>query len=135
MLLNAHSPAAGNAHECYDICLIEGVNPAIALAFFLKESTYGTKGIAVRTKNWGNVRTPETVGVGTIINTPRGQFVQYSSWVVSLADWCKRLKGPKYRGLTTVEQVVPRYAPSSDGNNVTRYIDVVHAAVNAWKGT
>ena len=33
----------------------------------------------------------------------------------------------------TVEQIIPVYAPSSDGNSVAGYIHAVLSAVRAWR--
>ncbi len=137
-VLNAgKSPAAPVSGELYAICVQMGVDPAVALAFFAHESRLGTAGVtrSYSTKNWGNVRTPEDPELGvTVIIPNRGNFVRYPTWQNGLLDWCKRLRGPKYAGcgLTTVELVIPKYAPSSDGNDPQRYIDVVRGLVAKW---
>jgi hypothetical protein len=132
VLQRYQSPCAPIAAECYDIICSYGLDPAVALAFFGHESTFGTRGVAVQTLNWGNVRTPFKVerAVGT---HPRN-FAIFRSWQDGLRDWCERIN-ERYinqRGLDTVEKAVPVYAPSSDGNNEARYIEHVNQLVTAW---
>ena len=126
------SPCASMADECYAIIQRSGLDPAIALAFFAKESTFGTRGVTVETRNWGNVRTPfkPERAVGT---HPRN-FAIFPSWQVGLEDWCDRIR---YRyvqqGLDTVDKAVPVYAPSSDGNDPQEYTAKVRELVQRWQ--
>ena len=131
------SPAAPLASELYGICVEEGIDPGVALAFFVHESSAGTAGLTKTydLKNWGNVRSPEDANLGTAIPIPgRGNFAKYISWQNGLRDWCKRIKGPKYAGsgLVTVEQITPKYAPSSDANNPAQYAVAVREMVAKW---
>lgn len=126
------SPCASLGAECYSIIVSSGLDPAVALAFFAHESTFGTRGVAVETLNWGNVRQavkPErTTGMH-----PRN-FAIFRSWQDGLHDWCERIN-QRYidqRGLDTIEKAIPVYAPSSDGNNETAYIKHVTKLVADW---
>lgn len=133
VLHNAASPAVNEAVACWSACLASGVDPAVALAFFGHESTYGTSGIARQSKNWGNLR--KSPGRrGTVQSTVHGPFVFYPTWTASLMDWRDLLVGPVYAGdgLHTVGQILPRYAPSSDGNAPARYAQAVCDSVNRW---
>lgn len=137
VLAKFNSPATGLAADLYGICVSEGIDPAVALAFFVHESSAGTAGLTAQydLKNWGNVRSPEDVTLGTAVPIPnRGNFAKYISWQNGLRDWCKRLKGPKYtgKGLLTVEAITPVYAPDKDGNSPALYAQAVNAAVAAW---
>lgn len=136
MLRDAQSPAAEWGNELWTVCQFEGIDPAVALAFFRHESTFGKAGICkdYDTKNWGNVRSPEDPAAGAIIPTRGGPFAKYSSWQLGLVDWCRRLKGPKYagEGRMTVETIIPKYAPSSDNNNEQAYVNAVKADVAKW---
>jgi hypothetical protein len=139
VLRDGKSPATSVADELYTVFVSEDVDPAVGLAFFNHESSLGKAGLTKihDLKNWGNVRSPEVAGAGEIIQIPgRGPFVRYATWQAAVRDWCKRLKGPKYAGsgLTTVEQVVPKYAPDSDSNSPARYIAEVYAFVQQWQG-
>ena len=140
VLLRHNSPAAPYAQALYRICIEQQVDPAVALAFFYHESSLGKAGLCKEydLKNWGNVRTPEDPDLRKSIQIPgRGPFCRYPTWEAGLLDWCKRMKGPKYAGsgLHTVEAVVPKYAPSSDGNAPARYIEAVRSLVERWQGT
>lgn len=135
-LVEAQSPAASVATDLYPLLCQTGLDPAVALAFFGHESRFGTLGIChdFDTKNWGNVRTPFDPTVATTIETPKGQFAKYDSWYVGLVDWCKRINERyiKQRGLDTVEEILPVYAPASDGNVPTAYIASVRGMVAKW---
>jgi hypothetical protein len=140
VLTKFKSPAAERASGLYDICVQEGIDPAVALAFFVHESSDGIAGLTKTfdLKNWGNVRSPEDPTLGSAIPiVGRGNFAKYITWQAGLRDWCKRLKGPKYAGsgLTTVEAITPKYAPSSDNNNPTRYAQAVNETVVSWQAT
>lgn len=135
-LTRALSPAAAEnlGGELYRVCVDRGVDPAIALAFFAHESSYGRAGLATTTKNWGNLRRSPT-GRGVVREIPgRGPFAHYLTWADSLHDFCVLLRGPIYegRGRRTVSQVVPVYAPAGDGNAPLHYINRVNGMVEAW---
>lgn len=134
VLESARSPAAPVAATCYAVCLSRGVDPAIALAFFQHESSYGTAGAARLTRNWGNLRAGKRAYQVAPVAGSRGQFAWYHVWPESLMDFCELLRGPLYEGagLVTVAQVIPKYAPSSDGNAPARYIAAVERAVAGW---
>jgi hypothetical protein len=137
LLRQAQSPAAPEAGPMYDALVSAGVRPAVALAFFGHESRFGTTGICAeyQTHNIGNVRSPERAGPGvTVVDTPRGAFASYQTWTLGASDWALRLRGPKYegRGLLTVRQVLPVYAPPSDGNDPDAYARAVLASIERW---
>lgn len=122
------SPAAPDAEHLYQLLVQAGLDPAVALAFFVHESSCGTAGKARVTKNWGNLRRSQ----GRAIGTYQG-FAAYALWSDSLLDWCALLKG-RYiaRGLDTIGKAIPVYAPSSDGNAPARYTQIVCDLVAAW---
>jgi hypothetical protein len=124
------SPVTPIAFECYDIIAAAGLDPAILLAIFAKESQYGVTGIAPQTKNWGNVRTPQVAARSPA--TLNG-FAVYPNWRIGLVDLCDRLN-LKYipRGLDTVETAIPVYAPASE-NDTDGYIAFVVDHVLSWQ--
>ena len=128
-LANRRSPALPLSDEAYDVCVGWGVNPAVALAFFVHESQAGTTGYARATKNWGNLRQ----GPGQRFND--GKFAYYVSWLVGLNDFCKLLRGSLYEGsgLRSVSQVLPRYAPTADNNNPQGYARAVNQMCEIWE--
>ena len=126
------SPCTPIADECYSIIAQSGLDPAIALAVFGHESRFGTQGIAVEIKNWGNVRAPFKPERASGKH-PRN-FAIYPSWQESLRDWCDRINQRyiRERGLDTVEKAIPVYAPSLDGNKPQEYIAKVNSLVGEW---
>lgn len=137
VLREAGSPAAGECEAGYDAVASQGVDPAFALAVFRHESNYGKAGICAKydTKNPGNTRTSRT-GVGEVIQTERGRFVRYPSWVEGFRDLAFRLVDPTYvyaaHGLRTIRDIIPVWAPVTDANDPQRYIEAVVAAMNEW---
>jgi hypothetical protein len=96
-----------------------GINPAYALAFYTKESSCGTAGDNLASKNFGNIRW--TQGYPTIDKVWRA----YTSWTDGLEDWFRLLNNEYLaRGLRTVEQIVPIYAPPFE-NDTALYISQV----------
>ncbi len=124
------SPALTEADALYATCLSHKLDPAVALAFFTHESSCGTAGKARSTLNWGNIR----VGQGRQQKNAQG-WAWYSTWNDGLADWCQllnRLYIVRWK-LTTIAQLVPRYAPRSDGNAPTAYIKTVVGLIRDWQ--
>lgn len=124
------SPAAPEAEACYWAVARLAVDPLFALAVFRHESSYGRSGISLvyQTKNPGNTRSSRT-GVGEVISTERGPFVRYPSWEEGFRDLAFRLVDQEFvyaqRGLRTVAEVIPTWAPASDGNAPEAYIQSV----------
>lgn len=149
VLKEAKSPALSSAHAVYQECVKRRVSPAFLLALFQHESGFGLKGWATITLSWGNTR-PPSFGA-----TPKGVFDQDSAilWYVwdaprppgrrylcAYRDWidggvstvARFVEHAAYRGKTTVEQIIPVWAPSSDGNDTARYIASVLASMDQW---
>lgn len=130
VLKQYNSPASGSAQAIYDLGVKYQIDPAYALAFFVHESSAGTKGIAVATRSLGNIR--QTVNSGF---EGYNGFRKYPSWEVGAEDWYKLIKNLYIGGwnLTTVEQIIPKYAPSEDNNNPAQYINAVNGMVDTWR--
>ena len=128
ILSNAGSPAAGSGQTFYQDSITYNIPDEIALAFFHHESTYGLHGAASATHSIGNIVC--TAGYSCI-----GRFRAYASWSQGIDDWYQLLSGPAYAGggLKTLDQVIPKYAPASDGNSETSYIQAVQADVSTWR--
>jgi hypothetical protein len=127
VLREAASPAADIGEECYDIVKGYGLDPAIALAFFRHESTYGREGVAARSKNWGNLRR------GGRAREEIDGFAYYDTWRDSLLDWCDliRHRYVEELGLDTVDKVLYRYAPPVE-NATPHYIARVEGYIREW---
>lgn len=128
VLVAANSKAAGTGQALYDLGVTYGIDDAVALAFFEHESVYGTTGVARSTLSLGNIRC-----------SPGYQCLEgyraYGNWQAGYADWYQLIRNLYIGqwGLTTVEQIVPRYAPVSDGNDVAGYIAAVLKDVSAYQ--
>ncbi len=121
-LRDNNSPALPEAASMYDTCVLEGCDPALALAFFEHESTLGKNGAANITHSIGNIRC--SAGYSCINTEGNGSFRYYPNWTAGVRDWVLLLKNT-YRGewgLSTLEQIIPRYAPNADNNNEAWYI-------------
>lgn len=133
ILSSAGSPAAsepGFAQCLYQGGQDAGIDPAYALAFFAQESSFGTKGVATQTLSLGNI-----IGTG-----PAGSikgFRAYNTFCQGAQDWYRLISTSSFyfkAGRFTVSQIVPVYAPSSDGNNPSSYISTVNNLVASWRG-
>src|SRR5258706_2150809 len=127
-LAAAHSPAQATGQTLYDLSKQYGIDDAYALAFFEQESQFGTTGMARLTHSLGNIR----CSAGYQCNNG---YRAYSSWAAGEADWYQLIHGLYIDTwhLTTVEQIIPVYAPESDGNDVAGYIAAVEQAVQSWQ--
>ena len=124
-----HSPARGKGQALYDYGVKYGIDPSYALAFFMHESSFGTTGVARVTRSLGNIRASDGY-------RNYDGYRLYSTWEEGFEDWYK-LISDLYVGqwkLTTVDQIVPVYAPSEDNNDVAAYIQAVKTAVDTWRG-
>jgi len=130
ILVRNASPAAIEADVCYHTPPLFGLDPAIALAFFHHESSYGTQGSATATRNWGNLRKGQGRSTGLLHG-----FATYRTFADSLHDWCHLISGLYVAELrlVTVRPALQLYAPSSDGNTPKRYADAVIADVTRWQ--
>ena len=130
------SPAAGTGQALYDLGVQAGIDPVYALAFFLHEDSFGKTGIGAANHSLGNIRC--SAGY-----TCQDGFRYYATWAEGYQDWYTLILNGYVRGqvtgsivghdCTTVGQVVPVYAPSSDHNNVAGYIAAVEHAVDTWR--
>ena len=123
-----HSPAAGLGQALYDDGVVYGIDPAFALAMFQHESTFGRYGMAQVTLSLGNMRClPNYLCM-------QG-YAAFASWQEGFRAWYFLMRD-LYVGQwhkMTVAQIVPIYAPASDGNNVAAYIAAVKHDVDMWR--
>jgi hypothetical protein len=128
------SPAAGTGRAWVQLGRQYGIDPAYALAFFIHESTAGTN------PGWAGLKPGggSTHNIGNIIcagyPTCFGRFRDYGSWEEGIEDWYKLIKREYIgdRGVHTIEQIIPIYAPSFE-NNVPAYVGVVVGLVEDWR--
>jgi hypothetical protein len=122
------SPASGKGQALYNAGVKYNINPAYALAFFFEESNFGTKGIATVTHALGNIRASPG-------DAQYKGYRSYKTWEAGFEDWYK-LMAEKYVGewhLSTVEQIIPIYAPSEDHNDEGQYILTIKIAIERWR--
>lgn len=132
VLKSFNSPASGLGQVIYDEGVKRGINPAVALAFFVQESSAGTKGVAAETNSWGNIKGDGPAG------SYKG-FRAYNNFEEGVKDWY-RLIDDKYlapqseggRGYSTLSQVIRTYAPGSDNNDERGYVANVKGMVEGW---
>ncbi len=142
------SPALGEASGAYyfDLIASYGLDPAIALAFFGKESEFGSyehsavdRTAMAGAKNWGNLRPnpdlnqpPGGRATRRIDSGRYGPFRGYERWEDGLRDWCEKMLSATYRGKPLLG-VLNVYAPQSDGNEPAAYAATVHQWVGGWR--
>ncbi len=131
LLAAAGSPATPEAQACWAAVASEGVDPLFALAIFHHESRLGTVGLVPTygLRNPGATRTSRT-REGEPVQVPgRGQWWRYPSWEAGFRDLARRLVEPGFvyreQRAETVEQIVPLWAPASDGNDPAAYVAAV----------
>lgn len=129
VLAHAGSPAAGTGQALYSLGVQSGIDPVYALAFFQHESQFGTTGEATVTRSLGNER--------CISDRPctSNHFAVFTGWVDGFQHWYALILTLyiKQWHLTTVEQIIPKYAPANDGNDVAGYIAAVEQDVMQWR--
>ena len=127
-----HSPAAGQGQMLYDMSTQYGIDDAYSLAFFLHESSMGTQGEARVTHSLGNLR---CIPDAECIDQDRGGYACFANWHDGFQAWFVLITGSLYKGdgLTTVEAIIPRYAPTADNNDEQAYMDALINTVQAWQ--
>ncbi len=136
VLRHYRSPAVGVGRELYALGVRYGIDPAIALGFFIVESTAGRHGRASRNMSWGNIKGRGPAGSD-------GTFRRYNSWAEGAEDWFKLIRNNYIAtepnegsrrpfGAQTLRAVIRRYAPGSDGNNEGGYVRQVISMRQRW---
>jgi hypothetical protein len=133
VLTSNRSPAAGEAAACYAAFVNAGVDPAVGLALFRKESTFGKYGRALPNRSWGNIRG----GLGYPLDS--GNFRRYPTWTLGAQD-AARLLGVYGRNqirpgrvTSTVQSFPYVWAPSADGNAPDAYGDSLATWIGQWQ--
>jgi Mannosyl-glycoprotein endo-beta-N-acetylglucosaminidase len=140
VLATYNSPAAGKGQELYAMGIQYGIDPAFALAFFMHESTFGKNGEATISLSLGNLR---CIPNAACIN-PSGQTCQatdnscyagFPTWEAGFKAWYELIRNLYIAqwGLTTIEQIIPKYAPTSDHNDETAYINSLKHSIDTWR--
>jgi hypothetical protein len=130
------SPAAGSGQALYELGVEYGIDPVYALAFFLHEDSFGETGIGAANHSLGNTRC--SAGYRCQYG-----FRSYATWQEGYQDWYHLILNGYVKGqvtnsivghsCSTVDEIVPVYAPSSDHNDVAAYSAAIKHAVNTWR--
>jgi hypothetical protein len=132
VLASYHSPTAGMGQSLYDLGVKYGIDPVYAMAFFEHESGFGTTGEARVTLALGNER---CIQDRPCIDRNRGGYAKMNSWQDGFEHWYMLIRNLYVAqwGRITVDQIIPRYAPNSDGNNESEYIAALKHCVDVWR--
>lgn len=139
VLQNAGSPAQGTGTAVYALSLKYGIDDAFAVAFFQHESTFGTRGEAQSSLSPGNLRCiPDAACVNTSgqpCQTEQSCYAAFPTWEAGFEAWYQLIRTlyVDIWHLTTIEQIIPRYAPNADHNDEANYISSVEASVAAFR--
>ena len=139
ILRTAHSPAQGTGAAVYALSLTYYIDDAFALAFFQHESTFGTRGEAQLSLSPGNLRCiPDAACVNTLgqpCEAGQSCYAAFPTWEAGFEAWYKLIRTLYVDTwkLTTIEQIIPRYAPNADNNNEAAYIASVEASVATFR--
>ena len=123
------SPLHGHGAALVALSRRYGIDDAVALGFFVMESRAGTQGEAISTHSFGNLR--------PMPGAPAADgYRAYGSWVESAGEWFRVLRSLYLDNLklTSVEAVVPVYAPASDSNDPPTMIAGIRQLVRCWRG-
>jgi hypothetical protein len=127
VLASYNSPATGKGQTLYDMGVRYGIDPAFALAFFMHESSFGTQGEARVSLSLGNLRCIPNYKC-------QDGYAWFSSWDDGFQAWYELIRNlyVSQWGLTTVSQIIPKYAPTSDNNDEAAYIAALKHAIDTW---
>lgn len=132
VLASYHSPTAGMGQTLYDLGVKYGIDPVYPLAFFMHESLFGTTGEARVTLSLGNSR---CIPDRPCIDQDRGGYAKMNSWQDGFEQWYKLIRNLYIAqwGRVTIDQIIPKYAPNSDGNDEAAYIAALKHSIDAWR--
>jgi hypothetical protein len=128
ILCTYKSPACGKGAALYSEGKRYGIDPVYPLAFFLNESSFGRAGEARQSLSIGNLRC--IPGARCIDG-----YAWFDSWEQGFNAWYALIKNlyiAKWH-LSTVDAIIPVYAPAADHNVPAHYIAVIKSAVSLWR--
>ncbi|MHB8398595.1 MAG: hypothetical protein ACYDCI_06630 [Candidatus Limnocylindrales bacterium] len=104
-----HSPAASSALAIWGALTAAGVDPEVALAQFGHESSWGTRGYAVTTRNWGNLTAPTAALIpvwypGAHAYAPGNgyTYAAFDSWAAGAAAYARLMASYARAGRKTI---------------------------------
>ena len=137
------SPALAEGHQIYLTLKGASINLAFALGTFQAESSGGTKGYAVTTKNWGNILYHSWEDVyGAVPYAPGNgyTYASFPSWTAGIQAYAQLLTWYKESGYLTVSSASAHWLGTIEGstrhltylNNITAVMSLL---LNAAGGT
>jgi hypothetical protein len=129
ILADYHSPLQGEGARMVALSRHYQIDDAVALAFFVMESRAGTQGEAVLTHSPGNLRPMQNVA-------ERDGYSTYTSWAAGTDEWFRVMRTLYLDTLklSTVEAVMPVYAPVWDSNDPDNMVAGIRQLVACWRG-
>jgi hypothetical protein len=123
------SPLQGRGADIVALSNKYRIDDAVALAFFVMESRAGTRGEAVATHSFGNLRPMPG-------EPSHDGYRYYPSWIDGAAEWFQLMRDLYVNQLKlhAVVEVVPVYAPSTDNNDPPSMTDGILQLVACWRG-
>ena len=134
ILTHYHSPAVGKGQLFYDEGVKYGIDPVYALAFFMRDSIFGTVGRARVTRSLGPLPTPEMATKATCSCQDFHSYRSYATWDAGIADWFRYMHDHyiKQLGLTTVSQIVSLYVTMNSSLAIQVAIKEIEHRVDVW---
>jgi nucleoid-associated protein YgaU len=134
----AKSPAAEEGAAIYRRMVAAGLDPLVALGQFAAESGLGTRGYAVRTRNWGNILFYEwTRKLGAVDFAPGNGFhySEFPTWTDGARAYVALMKRYRERGIERVEQMAARWLGAKVGSDrANRYVRNIVGACARFAG-
>ena len=129
--ITAGTPLAPFAQQIVDFGAQSTINPAFALAIWTHESSLDTAGASVANNNPGNL-VCAAAQHPPALPTCNGRWAVYPDLSAAIADWYRYIHD-RYvqQGLTTVETLLPVYAPPTE-NDTQAYITQVVRLMQQW---
>jgi hypothetical protein len=134
VLANAGSPAAGQGDTFYSMSVKYNIDDAWAMAFYRHESSYGLAGEARSSLSIGNLRCVYK-GYEDLGPWCADGYAHWPSWQAGIEAWYRLIRNMYVNswGCSTVESIIPHYAPTADNNNEAAYIASVEQSVASWR--
>jgi hypothetical protein len=123
------SPLQGHGSDIVSLSVQYHIDDAVALAFFVMESRAGTQGEAVLTHSFGNLR--------PMPNQPSlDGYRYYKTWLDGATEWFQVMRTlyMNQMKLSSVEDIIPIYAPSVDNNEPDIMTAGIRQLVSCWRG-
>lgn len=134
ILADAGSPAAGTGDDFYNDSAKYQIDDVWAIAFYQHESTFGTRGEARGSLSIGNLRCIYK-GYEDLGPWCADGYAHFPSWQAGIEAWYRLIRNVYINqwGYSTVEAIIPHYAPNSDHNDEAGYISSVEQSVASWR--